>query len=170
MVGTFQGLRIQLDDQSKKCPLGRRYGSIKTGLDSVRSIGYDLVSITSSNPRSAILHSKNQSQSTKTDVTENIIGLNSFDQHVPDSSSVSPDSSMKTKLVIDNLARLALAEQELSNMENRNKSNKDQTGSDLIMHSITESIIAESFNNHVKQSSQSHQEDQSRDKGQTLQK
>lgn len=142
----MQGIRIQLDDKSRKNKLYSSIGTIKTGLQSVKSIGYDIASMASPNPRASILHSRNQSQAYKpADINDQLAGsiLNS-----PTPVDVPQNIDLNDKMKIERLARLALADQELNSMGGRSI-HGDSSGADLVMDSITESIIAASCSNQI---------------------
>lgn len=135
----MQGLRIQMDDHSKKNRIYKLHGSIRTGLQSVRSIGYDIASLASQNPRSSILYSKISSAQPQ---PSHEVFAPSIDPRSDNQQS--PDNNAKYSYDVDRLARLAIAEQELNQM-NPSVVPRDMTGADIVMATMTDSLIAQSY-------------------------
>jgi hypothetical protein len=140
----MQGLRIQMDDHSKKNQMYKLHGSIRTGLQSVRSIGYDIASIASQNPRSSILHSKMTSSPLVSPKKDEILAasVDQINKTMETMKYTSPEDKYSDD--IDRLARLAIVEQELSQMT-PSVAPRDMTGADIVMATMTDSLIAQSY-------------------------
>ena len=129
----MQGVRIQFDEKSRQTDVGKLHGSIRQGLQSVKSISYDIASIASPTSRQSI-NSFNQPK---------------FDQNIIASTSSIQEPQLNVmnsydEEKISHLARLSIADQELNRTMNPSKQ-RDQTGSDLILSTVTESIISTSY-------------------------
>lgn len=141
-----------MDDQTKKNSMFKLHGSIKQGLQSVRSIGYDLASLASPNAKTSIMFSNkplNQIKSTPpvdpTIDSDTNISFKSADGNVYN------DFNKEKSIQIEKLARLALAERELERLSSSQMFPKESTGADIVMAAVTESIVTESYSDKLNQ-------------------
>lgn len=140
-IGTMQAMRIQMDTKSRKSDMYQLHGSIKQGLQGVKSITSDIAAIASSNPRS-ILYSSNAANSALHSSSVNSSIMGNYDQPFNTSNQTEfkqPMSDSDEVSRIHQLAKLAIADKEL------NQSTSGESGSDIIMQSLTDSIISTSY-------------------------
>eukprot|EP01035_Chromulina_nebulosa_P017444 gene17444-22996_t len=127
-IGRLQGVRIQMEQQSKQNDVYKLHGSIRQGLQSARGIAYDLSNIVSPiNNGASILaqkkaFDKKKSEDDAISASTNLSNLN---------KDVNINDEIKEE-ELHRLARLAIAEKEMAKMSGMNGNEIDQTENSTI--------------------------------------
>ena len=169
IVGTLHGMRAKFEQQSKGTELQQVHSSVRHGLNDMRTIGYDLMTVSPFNqspisyPGTSSTATGNASiPSTNTGIVNgtttttipmqhqsslSIINRMGTDKNVvttPHTAMFTTPSSSPDAM---RLARLILAEEELNIRLGKHPDTTDaEGGADIIQSVIKESIINEAFN------------------------
>jgi len=137
IIGTLQGMKIKYDNKTKGTKLQSLHREVRQGINDVSTIGYDLSSLSLNNTIRP-LNNNNINIHNHANTISSSSTTTSTTLH---SSIIYPTNISINENEINRLAHLILVDQKLNNNSNRNSND----GVDVIVSTISESILADSY-------------------------